>query len=244
MQWIGMCSRMPDHFYPQRVQSQWSLEGNKIEVSLKGVHETFWSGHHQIPMFVGLAAMVGGTLPILPLQILFLNLVTDVFPALALGLGAGADNLMRRKPRDPAEPVLVRADWQAIAFYGVAFTLAVIGALEVAQRGLGLPEQEAVTISFLTLAFAQLWHVFNMRETGTSALRNEVTRNPYVWAALALCSGLTLAAVYIPPIAAALKVAPPGLAGWGVVLGMSLVPLVAGQARHALRARVSVHPTS
>ncbi|MDZ4700807.1 MAG: cation-transporting P-type ATPase [Rhodothermales bacterium] len=195
-------------------------------------------------MVVGLAAMVGGTLPILPLQILFLNLVTDVFPALALGLGAGADNLMRRKPRDPAEPVLVRADWQAIAFYGVAFTLAVIGALEVAQRGLGLPEQEAVTISFLTLAFAQLWHVFNMRETGTSALRNEVTRNPYVWAALALCSGLTLAAVYIPPIAAALKVAPPGLAGWGVVLGMSLVPLVAGQARHALRARVSVHPTS
>jgi P-type Ca2+ transporter type 2C len=61
---------------------------------------------------------------------------------------------MRRKPRDPAEPVLVRADWQAVAFYGVAFSLAVIGALEVALRGLGLPEREAVTISFLTLAFA------------------------------------------------------------------------------------------
>jgi Ca2+-transporting ATPase len=182
-------------------------------------------------MVVGLAALVGSTLPILPLQILFLNLVTDVFPALALGLGAGAEHLMRRPPRDAAEPVLVRRDWQAIAFYGVAFTVAVIGTLEIALQVFAWPEREAVTLSFLTLAFAQLWHVFNMREEGTNLLRNEVTENPFVWAALVLCVVLILAAVYIPPIVGVLHVEPPTLAGWGLVLVLSLVPLAAGEVR-------------
>ncbi|MEZ4701827.1 MAG: cation-transporting P-type ATPase [Rhodothermales bacterium] len=195
-------------------------------------------------MVVGLAALVGGTLPVLPLQILFLNLVTDVFPALALGLGAGAAHLMRRPPRDAAEPVLGRRDWQAIAFYGVAFTAAVIGALEIGLRALHLSEREAVTLSFLTLAFSQLWHVFNMREIGTRMLRNEVTENGYVWAALALCTAITLAAVYVPGLARVLQVQPPTLAGWGVVLAMSAVPLAAGWVWHFAGRRVISRPTA
>jgi Ca2+-transporting ATPase len=51
----------------------------------------------------------------------------------------------------------------------------------------GIDEARAVTLSFLSLVLAQLWHVFNMRDRGTHLIRNDITRNPYVWGALALC---------------------------------------------------------
>lgn len=180
-------------------------------------------------MIVGAAALLGATLPILPLQILFLNLVTDVFPALALGLGQGDEHLMDSPPRHPREPILGRHHWRLIALYGLVFTISVLGALILAEEWLGMDPPQAVTVSFLTLACAQLWHVFNMRQAGTSRLVNEITRNRYVWGALALCLGMILAAVYLPLIARVLAVRPPGIGGWGVVLVMSLIPLLAGQ---------------
>ena len=108
--------------------------------------------------------------------------------------------------------------------------MAVLGALVLARRWLGLNAEEAVTISFLTLAYAQLWHVFNMRERGTPLFYNEITQNRYVWAALGLCTGMILAAVYVPGLAAVLQVTPPDLAGWSLIVGMSLLPLLVGQA--------------
>lgn len=181
-------------------------------------------------MVVGAASLMGSTLPILPLQILFLNLVTDVFPALALGIGPGNEDLMNRTPRNPEEPVLGRQQWLWIGFYGIAFTGSVLGALLLAEIWLDKDRIQAVTISFLTLAFAQLWHVFNMRSSGSGVFRNEITQNPFVWAALLLCSALILLAVYIPTLAQVLGIRAPDLAGWSLVIGMSLVPLGLGQA--------------
>jgi Ca2+-transporting ATPase len=190
---------------------------------------------------VGLATAIGTQLPILPLQILFLNLVTDVFPALALGVGEGDESTMQRPPRDPSEPVLARRHWLGIAGYGAVFAGAGLGALLWASRGLGLEGDAAVTISFLTLAFAQLWHVFNMRDVHASLFRNDVTRNRYVWGALALCTGLLIAATYVPGVAQVLSLQVPSGAGWGVVAVMSLLPLVVGQAALGLRARFGGH---
>ncbi len=187
-------------------------------------------------MIVGLAALVSATLPILPLQILFLNLVTDVFPALALGVGEGETGTMRRPPRDPKEPILGRRHWRGIAAYGVVFTVAVLGALFLARFWLGMPTGQAVTVSFLTLAVAQLLHVFNMRGGRSRVLRNEVTRNRYVWGALALCVGMLLAVVYVPALAVVFRVEDPGLRGWGLVLAMGAVPLAVGQTAKVLSA--------
>ncbi len=113
---------------------------------------------------VSLATDAGTQLSILPLQIFFLNLMTDIFPALALGVGEGDEGTMRRPPRDPPEPVLSRRHWIGIGGYGVVFAGAVLAALFWATQGLGLEGEAAVTVSFLTLAFGQLWHVFNMRQ--------------------------------------------------------------------------------
>jgi P-type Ca2+ transporter type 2C len=183
---------------------------------------------------VGLASLLALPLPILPLQILFLNLVTDVFPALALGVGEAEEGVMERPPRDPDEDIMLRHHWVAIVGYGLLITLAVLGALWAALNWLDVSREQAVTISFLTLASAQLWHVFNMRDTGTNLVRNEITTNPYVWGALVLCAVLLLLAVYLPGLSDVLNTVNPGLNGWLLVLGMSLLPTIAGQILKAL----------
>jgi len=178
---------------------------------------------------ISLASLVNAPLPLQPLQILFLNLVTDVFPALALGVGEGEQAIMHRPPRNPQEPILTRRHWIEMGGFSALITVSVLGVMALALTGLGMARERAVTISFLTLAFAQLWHVFNMRDRGTDFLDNEVVRNPWIWGALALCTALLIAAVYVPGLNTVLKVVDPGLTGWGLVLGASLLPYVAGQ---------------
>jgi Ca2+-transporting ATPase len=180
-------------------------------------------------LVIGLASLVNAPLPIRPLQILFLNLVTDVFPALALGVGEGDPAIMERPPRDPGEPIMTRRHWLAVAAYGVVITSSVLGSFALAFTWLGLEEDRAVTISFLTLAFAQLWHVFDMRDAGSNFLHNDVTGNPFVWGALALCVGLLLVAVYVPVFAGVLNVVNPTEREWGLIIGMSLIPWAVGQ---------------
>ncbi len=85
-------------------------------------------------------------------------------------------------------------------------------------------------MSFLTLALAQLWHVINMRSPGATWHRNEIVRNPWVWAALALCLLLLIAAMVTPILARILKLSALDASAWGLVIGMSLVPALIGAA--------------
>lgn len=180
-------------------------------------------------MVVFLASLMDWSLPIRPLQILFLNLVTDVFPALALGVSAGDPSVMEHPPREKSESVLTRPHWLSIGGYSAVITLAVLSGFTLADEWLGMSTSGAVTVSFLTLALAQLWHVFNMRDRGSSLLRNDIVRSPYIWGALVLCVGLLLMAVYVPVFAGLLELEDPGIEGWGFVLGLSLIPLLVGQ---------------
>ncbi|WP_428262388.1 cation-translocating P-type ATPase [Haliangium sp.] len=175
---------------------------------------------------VGLATAVGAPLPLLPLQILFLNMVTDVFPALALGVGEGDPTIMKAPPRDPAEAIVTTRHWRAIVLYGLAITAAVLAAFALALGPLGLAEAEAVTVSFTTLALAQLWHVFNLRAPAASPVNNAITRNRYVWGALAVCLVLLALALYLPPLAEVLGLRPPGATAWLLIAGASVAPTV------------------
>ncbi|HKJ46896.1 MAG TPA: cation-translocating P-type ATPase [Balneolales bacterium] len=180
-------------------------------------------------LVVGLASMVGAPLPILPLQILFLNLVTDIFPALALGVGIGEKNVLDRPPRSPEESIMEKKHWMGVVVYGLIITVSVLCALYIALEVFRMPKVQSVTISFMTLAFAQLWHVFNMRGWRTNIFKNEITMNRYVWGALLLCVALVLSAIYIPGLSDVLQVTNPGLKGWTVALVLSAVPLFLGQ---------------
>ncbi|AFZ43641.1 ATPase, P-type (transporting), HAD superfamily, subfamily IC [Halothece sp. PCC 7418] len=190
---------------------------------------------------VAIASFLGAPLPILPLQILFLNAVNDVFPALALGAGEGDAKIMQRPPRDPREPLLTHHYWVMIGWYGLIIASTLLGIFAIALQVLALPREQAVTISFLTLAFGRLWHVFNMRDADSGLFQNEITVNPYIWAALGLCTGLLLLATYTPGISTVLGLVNPGLQGWGLILGGSLIPLVLGQLRHRGGGREAHH---
>ncbi len=184
------------------------------------------SGNAGEIMIVAAAMVAGAPLPLLPLQILYLNMIGDVFPALALGVGRGDPSQMERGPRDPTEPVLAGRHWLGIVLYGVVIAAAVLAAFWLALERMELDVERAVTVSFLTLAFARLWHVFNMKDWGASLFTNDVVKNPFVWGALVLCTGLLLLGVYLPGLSRVLDLYPPSREEWGLILGMSLAPLV------------------
>jgi Ca2+-transporting ATPase len=186
---------------------------------------------------VAIAAVVGLPLPLRPLQILFLNVLTDVFPALALGVGKGHPQVMERPPRDPQESLLTRGHWLAIAGWSTLVAMCVLAALSLSTFGLGYDTVPAVTVSFLTLGFAKLWFVLNLRDPDSAVWDNDVVRNGWVWGSIALCAGLLLAAVYVPGLSTLLKTRPPGTGGWLTVLGLSLVPMLLGQVILTLWAR-------
>lgn len=181
-------------------------------------------------LVVGIAVGAGLPTPLLPLQILFLNLVTDVFPAFALGLGQGDENIMQKPPRDPEQSIVNRPRWVLIGALGGAITIATLGAFTLALYWLQLDSSPAVTVAFLTLALAQLWNVFNVRDPDAGLFGNEVTRNRYVWGAIVLCLGLIALALWVPWLADLLGLPDPGWRGLALAAVASFVPLVLGQA--------------
>lgn len=180
-------------------------------------------------LVVGAAVLANLPLPLMPLQILFLNLVTDVFPAFALGAGDDGDEILQRPPRGPGKPILTRALWMAIIGHSLSISAATLGAFILAQNHLHLAPQAAVTVSFFTLALAQLWHVFNMRDPRSRFFLNVVTRNKYVWMSLLVSAALLMLALYVPLVADQLALQKPTPDAWALILGMSLVPLGLGQ---------------
>ena len=180
-------------------------------------------------MVIFIASLAGAALPLLPLQILFLNLVTDVFPALALGFCEGDPREMKKPPRPADEPILAARHWKSMIAYGSLMSVATLISFALAQFWLGMDAKTAVTVSFTTQALSEVFHVFNMRIRGTSPFFNDVTRNPYVWAAVVLCSGLMVGAIYLPGLSHVLGLTDPGAQGWGLILGVTGVQLLLSQ---------------
>ena len=137
-------------------------------------------------------------LPLLPLQLLFLNLLSDVFPALALGLSKGNDQIMQEKPKDPKEPIITRKNWIAIFVYGLVITVFVIAAYLYGYYSMNLSKEFCNDIAFFSLAISQLLHVFNMREAKEHIIKNQVTQNKYIWMALSFCVLALIAGYNIP----------------------------------------------
>lgn len=135
---------------------------------------------------------------LLPLQILFLNMVTDVFPALAIGLGNGDKTVMDRPPRNPKLPLVSNKIWVSISFYTAAMTLAVIAAVFFCKLVITADAKVINNVAFISLAFAQLFHVFNMSSTRSKLFVNDITKNKFVWMALFICIAL-IAIVYAIP---------------------------------------------
>jgi Ca2+-transporting ATPase len=179
------------------------------------------------------AGIAGLPMPLLPLQILWLNMVTDTFPALALAVEPGDAGVMRRPPRDPQEALLSRSFLARIAGYGVLIAAVTLAAF---VWGLNYAPVHATTMSFMTLAFGQIFHLGNARSHEPVLGAARALSNPAALGAVALAGGLQLAALLVEPLARTLVVTPLGISEWLVVAGLSAVPAIVGQGLKVLRA--------
>ena len=142
-------------------------------------------------------------LPLLATQILWINLVTDGPPALALGLDPADPAVMDRPPRPQGSGVITRRMWAGIAFVGLVMAAGTLFVLDYALPG-GLLEGSgelpyARTMAFTTLMLFQLFNVPNARSDEQSAFHG-LFRNPWLWAAIALSLLLQFLVVYAPPL--------------------------------------------
>ena len=168
-------------------------------------------------------------MPLLPMQILFLNLVTDIFPALALGMGKGEKGIMEQPPRDPKEPIMTKLLWKSTVIYSVSITIAVVGITMYAHTFQNYNAAVVNNMAFYTLILGQLLNVFNLPKRRFSFFRNEVTKNPYVWYAILISLILVLIAYLIPVVNEVLDLVPLDVNQLIMVIGFGLLSLLLSQ---------------
>lgn len=173
---------------------------------------------------VTIAIIAGLPLPLLPLQILFLNLVTDVFPAFALGTIEPGRDVLKRPPRTPGEPILGKSQWRTIVIHGITLALTTLGVLWISVNLLELKGDSLTTVCFLTLAISQLWHLFGMHNWREGWLATPIASNRFVWLAVAICTALLGLAMLQPHLASLLNLVPLDAQVWTVIITISVIP--------------------
>lgn len=176
-----------------------------------------------ITMFV--AALLGWPMPLQALQILWLNLVTDVFPALALASEPAEDGIMQRRPPETRRARPPASFLGSVTVQGLLLAASTLAAFSWALSSTG-DLQRASTVAFLTLGLAQLFHVFNSRFESGSAFGRRFFSNRAVWGAILLTIGLQVAAVYLPGLQRILRTTAPAPGEWVVVGLAALAPAV------------------
>ncbi len=174
-------------------------------------------------------------------QILWINLLTDGAPALALGMDPPPDDVMNRRPRRLTDRVIDAQMWVGILWIGAVMATVTLLALDLRLPGGIVGDSgnvvEARTMAFTTLVLAQLFNCFNARSDRTSAFHRLFT-NRYLWAAIAVSAVLQIAVVQLPFLNNAFDTTPLGTEDWLICLGLASVVLWAGETRKLLQRRL------
>jgi Ca2+-transporting ATPase len=194
---------------------------------LKFIHYLFSCNFAEIAT-VFVAILVGWPLPLGPLQILWLNMVTDIFPALALALEPSAPGMMRQPPRDPRSALVSGRVFGLIAWQGALIAAATLVAFSIGLRWHGSGPSgihRAGTIAFQTLALTQVAHAFNTRSRRRSIFTDRLFTNGWLWAAVIACVMLQVSAVSLPILRRVLQTVPPSPSEWALIAACSLAPV-------------------
>jgi Ca2+-transporting ATPase len=181
------------------------------------------------------AAVAGFPLPLLPVQILWINLATDGLPALALAMDPAEPDLMRRDPRPPQERFLTTQRMTLMFWQGLFLSLVTLLTFAYCLYGMDQDLQRARTLTFTVMVFAQLFHAFNCRSNRRSLFAIGLTTNkPLLWAVAG--SALLQATILLHPSARDIfKAAPFDLEHWAFAIGLGLVPLLAMEGWKAVK---------
>ncbi len=189
---------------------------------------------------LGLTSDAGAAvvLPLLATQILWINLVTDSGPALAMGVDPSVEDVMARKPRRPDEPVINKAMWSGVASIGLVMALATLLTIDIFLPGGLVAGNDSLTVArtagFTTLVMAQLFNTLNSRSENISAFHHLFV-NPWLWGSLALGVVLQVLVVQVGFLQTAFGTASLDLTHWGVCVAMASSVLWFDEIRKLIR---------
>jgi Ca2+-transporting ATPase len=209
-------------------------EGRMVYENIKKVVKYLISTNFGEIMTIFVGVIIGLPLPVIAIQILWINLVTDGAPALALGVDPPDLDTMRRKPRDPRENILNKQTLTVALAYGAVMCVGTLGLFIYYLfiiNGFSLPADDPAldlprTIAFTTLMFFQMVSVFTFRSEYKSIIKEGPLRNKYLILAVALSIVLQLLVIYVPILQLAFRTTFLGPIEWGLIIPVTLSILV------------------
>lgn len=207
--------------------------GRGVYENIKNVIGFLLSGNMAGIFCVLYASLMALPAPFAAVHLLFINLLTDSLPAIAIGMEPASSDLLGRKPRDPKEPLLSGDLVKRIGLQGLLIAVPVMTAFYL---GYQTGTAEAMTMAFATLTLARLFHGFNCRED-RSILRMGLSGNPASLAAFGVGVLLLLAVLLIPALHGLFLVADLTLAQLGMILGLAVLPTLCIQITRIARGK-------
>lgn len=181
-------------------------------------------------LVIAVASIFSLHFQLFPLQILFINLITDVLPALALGVIEGNDAIMKQKPKSIESPIIDTKKWWTIIFYSAVIATTSLGGVFISHFTIHAAElwnpQLCNNILFYSIIFSQLLHVFNMGKSGTNYFKSEVFKNRYVWLAVIVNLALVIGINFSEPIRNVLSVYPMSSLDWIISIASAIAAML------------------
>ena len=172
------------------------------------------------------ATLIGLPLPLLPIQILWMNLVTDGFPALALAVDPKSPDLMKQPPRRPEARLLDGGTLLAIGAQGVMLGAIALGVFAYSLYGLHQEVEQARTVAFTVMVIAQLVQAFNCRSERLSLFQVGLWTNRPLLLAFSISLGIQVAVLTVPAAAPIFKIAPLPIEDWVLMGATGLLPFL------------------
>lgn len=194
----------------------------------KSVHFLLATNLSEI-MVMTTATAVGIGEPLNAIQLLWLNLVTDIFPGLSLAMEAPEPDVLNQPPRNPNEPIIKNTDFGRIAFESAVISISTLAAYGYGIFKYGISPQ-ASTLAFMTLTSGQLLHTISSRSEKHSIFSQEkLPPNPYLTTAVVGSFGIQLLALAVPQLRSLLKISPLNMVDTAVISGGALLPLLVNE---------------
>jgi len=182
-----------------------------------------------------LAILLGWASPLRPIHILWVNLVTDTLPALALGVDSGDPTVMDQKPRDPRATLFADGAGMRLILNGILIGLLTLIAFVIGNKFYPDSLMHAQTMAFAVLSISQLFHSLNMRHPDKSIFQLGLLTNRYLIYAILIGISLQVMVITVPALASVFKVYPLTLSDWSFVMILSVIPLVINEIVKAVR---------
>ena len=201
-------------------------EGRRIYANIRKAIQFLLASNLAEVLSIFFATLIGFTI-LQPVHLLWINLITDCFPALALGMEKSEADIMKRKPRDPKEGIFAGGMGFDVFFQGFIVTVLVMtsylighyyesGVLEFVDSA------DGTTMAFLTLSMVEIFHSLNMRSRRGSIFKME-THNKFLYGAMIASLVLTTAVIEVPFLAAAFEFTPIDLPEYAIALGLAVL---------------------